>query len=70
MESLLIDYYVPNDYDGSVNFPELHNGKKDGVFGLYYRNNSLDLPIDGDIKGVKSNHKSRNAYYKDLGIEN
>lgn len=70
MESLLLDYYVPNDYDKSLEFPELHDGKKDGVYGLYYRNDSLDLPLDSDIKGIKSNHKARTAYYKDLNKPN
>lgn len=63
MDSLLLDYYVPNEYDKSLAFPLLRNGQKDGVYGLYYRDNNLDLPLDSDLKAIKSNHASRSAFY-------
>jgi hypothetical protein len=70
LESLFVDYYIPTEYDGNIDYPTLRNGKKDGVFGLYYRDDNLDLPVNGDIKGVKSGHQSRTAYYEDLKVPN
>ncbi|CAD8197198.1 unnamed protein product [Paramecium octaurelia] len=68
LETIMQEYYLPDDYDDQVSYPKLKSGKKDGVYGLYDRSGNLDIESEEDVKKVITQMNIRDSYYKGLNI--
>ena len=48
-------FYLPTEYDSSISYPELADGTKDGVYGLFTLKGTAPLSLNADPYSILSN---------------